>query len=295
MLILLILKFVVVAFFLFMFWRRPSLNWGVGLLTVTSAVLLDTFLGTFNREEMLNQFGFFFYVISGLLVGGAAYWLFSLFQPLQLAGSASRGASEATTSASPTMSGSLVQAASPPLSANPAPNSDGVHFTPGTDETGTAFDRQMIYEEVRDRLSREDVLDLLFDLSIQDNEVMNVQQDMHQLIINMMALTEARGQTGQLALAVERILTPPAPEALPRLEKISLESPPTILRHYLLAHYDLEKLQKTAVTLGIDWEQLNVTSKKSRVRDLLHYLYRRNRIDELIDLMHANGTLGREA
>ncbi|MFZ1399194.1 MAG: hypothetical protein WAS33_19980, partial [Candidatus Promineifilaceae bacterium] len=160
---------------------------------------------------------------------------------------------------------------------------------------GTAFDRQMIYEEIRDRLGREDVLDLLFDLAIQDNEVMNLQQEMHQLIINIMELTAQRGQTGQLALAVERILTPPAPEALPRLEKISLESPPTILRHYLLAHYDLEKLQKTAVTLGIDWEQLAIASKKSKVRDLLHYLYRRNRVDELIDLMHASAASGKEA
>lgn len=271
MLILLILKFVVVAAFLFMFWRRPSLNWGVGLLTVTTAVLLDTFLGTFNRDDMLSQFGFFFYVIAGLLVGGTAYWLFSLFQPV-LAVAKIGG----------------VETAVPATTPSPAANPLAVQFSPGTDETGTAFDRQMIYEEIRDRLGREDVLDLLFDLNIRDNEVMNLQQEMHQLIINLMELTAQRGQTGQLALAVERILTPPAPESLPRLEKISLDSPPTILRHYLLAHYDLEKLQKTAVTLGIDWEQLAITSKKSKVRDLLHHLYRRNRIDELIALMQAN-------
>lgn len=277
MLILLILKFAVVAAFLFMFWRRPSLNWGIGLLTVTSAVLLDTFLGTFNREEMLAQFGFFFYIIAGLLIGGAAYWLFSLFQPVQAMMSGGQSREVTAVAANPV--------AAPQTSQTP------IQFSPGTDETGTAFDRQMIYEEIRDRLGREDVLDLLFDLRIQDNEVMTLQQDMHQLIINLMELTAQRGQTGQLALAVERILTPPAPEALPRLEKISLESPPTILRHYLLAHYDLEKLQKTAVALGIDWEQLTVTSKKSKVRDLLHYLYRRNRLDELIDLMQANGSV----
>lgn len=274
--ILLILKFVVMAGFLFMFWRRPSLTWGVGLLTVTSAVLLDTFLGTFNRDEMVAQFGFFFYVISGLLGGGAAFWLFSLFQPWQPIKSTAESATNT--------------AVSPPLApTQPATAShNSVLFAPGTDETGTAFDRQMIYEEIRDRLGREDVLDLLFDLGIHDNEVMNLQQEMRQLIINIMELTAQRGQTGQLALAVERILTPPAPETLPRLEKISLTSPPTILRHYLLAHYDLEKLQKTAVALGVDWEQLGVTSKKSKVRDLLHHLYRRNRMDELIDLMHAS-------
>ncbi|MCC6605648.1 MAG: hypothetical protein IT327_20745 [Anaerolineae bacterium] len=279
MLIGLILKFAVMAVFLFMFWRRPSINWGVGLLTVTSAVLLDTFLGTFNRDEMLAQFGFFFYVIAGLLIGGAAYWLFSLFQPVQMLVQPGRGTAP-------------VAAAPPPAAAL---GSTAVKFSPGTDETGTAFDRQMIFEEIRDRLSRDDVLDLLFDLGIRDNEVMNLQQEMQQLIINVMELTAQRGQTGQLALAVERILTPPAPETLPRLEKISLESPPTILRHYLLAHYDLEKLQKTAVALGIDWEQLTVTSKKSRVRDLLLYLYRRNQVDELIDLMHENAATAKES
>ncbi|MCA9900413.1 MAG: hypothetical protein KC433_19615 [Anaerolineales bacterium] len=277
---LLIIKFVVMAGFLFMFWKRPSLKWGVGLLTVTSAVLLDTFLGTFNRDEMLSQFGFFFYVIAGLLIGGAAYWLFSLFQPTF------------GTITAPSLSANT--AVSPPLPPTKT-DTNGIQFAPGSDETGTAFDRQMIFEEIRDRLGREDVLDLLFDLGIRDNEVMTLQQDMQQLIINVMELTAQRGQTGQLALAVERILTPPAPETLPRLEKISLESPPTILRHYLLAHYDLEKLQKTAVTLGLDWEQLAVTSKKSKVRDLLHTLYRRNRIDELIGLMHASAASGKEA
>jgi hypothetical protein len=275
MLILLILKFAVVAIFAYMFWRRPSINWGVGLLTVTSAVLLDTFLGTFNREEMLAQFGFFFYIIAGLLIGGAAYWLFTVLQPIQ-GFTAAPGVVQTATAVSPTHT------------VPTKPNPESIQFSPGTDATGTAFDRQMIYEEIRDRLGRDDVLDLMFDLGIQDNEVMNLQQDMNQLIINILELTAQREQTGQLALAVERILTPPAPETLPRLEKISLESPPTILRHYLLAHYDLEKLQKTAVTLGIDWEQLTIISKKSKVRDLLHYLYRRNRIDELINLMHTN-------
>ncbi|VAW30177.1 hypothetical protein MNBD_CHLOROFLEXI01-2951 [hydrothermal vent metagenome] len=272
MLILVIIKFIVVAIFLFMFWRRPSLTWGVGLLAVLSALLLDTILGTFNRDDLLAQFGFFYYIIVGLLGGGAAYWLFMLLKPFQLV----EQTSEETAVSSPTPTHT---------------STNGVQFSSGSDESGTAFDRQMIYEEIRDRLGREDVLDLLFDLNIQDNEVMTLQQEMDQLIINIMELTAQRGQTGQLALAVERILTPPAPDTLPRLEKISLDSPPTILRHYLLAYYDLEELQKTAVALGIDWEQLSPNSKKSKVRDLLHNLYRRNRIDELIAIMHTNGTL----
>lgn len=276
MFIWLIVKFVIAAVFLVMFWRRPSLTWGVGLLTVLTAVLLDTFLGTFNRDEMLAQFGFFYYIIVGLLGGGAAYWLFTVLQPIQIIQQAAGG--EAAVSQFPK-----------------SPANSNIQFSPGSDENGTAFDRQMIYEEIRDRLGQDDVLDLLFDLNISDNDVMTLPQDMKQLILNIMELTAQRGQTGQLALAVERILTPPAPETLPRLEKISLESPPTILRHYLLAYYDLEKLQKTAVTLGIDWEQLNPHSKKSKVRDLLHNLYRRNRIDELLNLMQNQNGSAKEA
>ncbi len=284
MLILLILKFVVMAAFLFMFWRRPSVTWGVGLLTVTTAVLLDTFLGTFNRDDVLEQFGFFYFIVVGLLIGGAAFWLVNLVWPGGLPLRRNGGETAVADSA-----------IAPPISNRTHAAEGSAQFSPGTDEHGTAFDRQMIYEEMRDRLGREDILDVMFDLGIRENEVMNLQQDMHQLIINVMDLTAERGQTGSLALSVERILTPLPPESLPRLEKISLESPPTILRHYLLAHYDLEKLRKTAVSLGVDWEQLTVTSKKSKVRDLLQYLYRRNRIDELIDLMQANAAPAKDS
>ncbi len=79
--IVLILKLLIVLVFLVMFLRRPSVTWGVGLLTVTTAVLLDTFLGTFDREEMLAQFGFFYYVIAGILFAGAAFWLWGVLRP----------------------------------------------------------------------------------------------------------------------------------------------------------------------------------------------------------------------
>ena len=47
--VVLIFKILIILIFLVMFMRRPSLAWGVGLLTVTTAVLLDTVLGTFDR------------------------------------------------------------------------------------------------------------------------------------------------------------------------------------------------------------------------------------------------------
>ena len=145
----------------------------------------------------------------------------------------------------------------------------------------------MIYEEIHKRFGREDILDLMFDLSINENDVMTIEQDMNQLIINIMDVARQNGQTSAMALAVERILTPPPPDLLPRLEKISPDSPPTILRQYLLAHYDLFELKQMTRQLGIDWEQLDAGAKKEKVRSLLQYLYRRNRISDLVSLMQG--------
>ncbi len=77
----LIAKIVVVAFFLIMFLRGNKLIWGIGLLTVTSAILLDTFLSTFGRDEILDTLGFFFFVIGGMLFAGAAIWLWAVLRP----------------------------------------------------------------------------------------------------------------------------------------------------------------------------------------------------------------------
>ncbi len=262
---LLIIKSLIVIVFLILFLRRPSLVWGIGLLAATTAVLLDTFLGTFGRAEMLAELGFFFYIISGAIFGGAAVWVWGLLRP-------------------------LVDAKSP---VTIAPTETAVPIfeparAPTAESSATAFDRQMLYNQVRQRLGRDDILDLIFDLGVNENDIISLNQEMNQLIIRLMDWAETNGQTGPLALAVERILTPPPPENLPRLEKITEDSPPTILRHYLLAHFDLNALANMARRLNIDWEQLGAGGKKERVRRLLLYLYRRNRIDELVALIHAN-------
>lgn len=255
--IILILKLLLVIVALIFFLRRPNFVWGIGLLSVTTAVLLDTFLGTFNREDVLADLGFFFYIVSGVLFAGATLWAWGILWPLL------------------------------GVSTNPTPiSSPGDNVAAKAEKkahkSSAAFDRQMLYDEIRQRLGREDVLDLIFDLGLNENEVMTPGQDMNQLIINIMDLAEENGQSGALALAVERILTPPPPENLPRLEKIDAASPATILRHYLLAHFSLEQLQQMAADLEIDWDQLDAGNKKSKVRSLLLYLYRRNRIHHLI-------------
>lgn len=259
------MKLLVVVVFLVIFLRRPSLVWGIGLLTVTTAVLLDTFLGTFGREDMLTELGFFYPVLTGMLFAGAALWLWSLLRPL-------------TAVAPPA---ALTEAAS---LAPPAPQRERSAVS------DPSFDRQMIYDQIRARFGRDDVLDLMFDLSIGENEVMTLHQDMNHLIMNIMDVAEDREQTAALALAVERILTPPPAAHLPRLEKINVSSPPTILRQYLLAHYDQDQLTTMAAALGLDGEQMGTSNKKNWIREFLLYLYRRNRIDELVDLMHHTDT-----
>ena len=54
-------------------------------------------------------------------------------------------------------------------------------------------DSQMLYEEIHQRFGREDVLDLMFDLNINENDVMTIDQDMNQLIINIMDVARQKG------------------------------------------------------------------------------------------------------
>ncbi|MCP4426231.1 MAG: hypothetical protein GY803_17205 [Chloroflexi bacterium] len=263
-----ILKLLVVIIALIVFLRRPGLARGVGLLSVTTAVLLDTFLGAFGREELLAELGFFFYIIGGALLAGATFWVWGLLWEWGLL----PPVAETTPAAA-------VQPPTP-VETKISPN------------RGAAFDRKMLYDEIRGRFGREDVLDLMFDLGINETDVVALDQDLNHLIVNVMDKAEENGQTGGLALAVERILTPPPPENLPRLEKIDADSPATILRHYLLAHYDLTQLQEIASALNIDWERLTDGSKQNKVRSLLLYLYRRNQVDELIDYLRQGAGVG---
>lgn len=262
-LLLLILKLLVIVITLIMFLRRPSLVWGIGLLSVTTAVLLDAFLGAFGREEIVADLGFFFYIISGFLFAGSTLWAWGILRP-------------AVETAVPVQKNrALLQPALLEKKRRLNPNA--------------AFDRQMLYDEIRHRFGYEDVLDLIFDLGLKENDVIPLNQDMNQLILNILDQAENDNQTGALALAVERILTPLPPENLPRLEKIDAASPPTVLRHYMLANLNLGQLAHIAAVLDIDWEQLAAGNKQAKVRSLLLFLYRRNRIEELIDYLHQTG------
>lgn len=269
-----ILKLLIVLFFLIMFIRRPTIVWGIGLLTVSTAVLLDTLLGTFNREELLADLGFFFYVISGVLFAGAAAWFWGIVRPL-LARPAETSPTVKT--ATPVIVPRPEKPATPsPL---PAGQADGY--------VAAGIDRGMLFEEIHNRFSEKDLRDLMFDLDINEMDVIRPGQDMNALIVNIMDAADRQGQAQAIALAVERILTPPAADLLPRVEKLTPESPRTVLRHYLLATQDLSQLEAISEKLGIDWEQLSGTDKKDKVRELLLFLYRRNRIDDLLQILKS--------
>jgi hypothetical protein len=264
-------KLIVVLLFLIMFLRQSRVVWGIGLITVTTAFLLDTVFGTFGRETVLAELGFFFYVISGSLFGGAALWLWGIMHTRVT------GETEATARRPRPVTGGESAASAAALVAV-------------EEAADSPFDRQMLYEQIRYRLSAADVMDLIFDLELNENDVVMPHQNMNHTILRLMDLAEQEGKMGALALAVERILTPIPPENLPRREKLGLDSPPTVLRHYLLAHYTQDELAQLAAALDVDWEQLG-SNKKELVRGFLLYLMQRNRLDELIALLQQPESL----
>lgn len=253
--LLFILKLLIVLVFLVAFLRHPRPVWGIGLLTVATAFLLDTFVDTFGWEIIQNTLGYFFYVVAGGIIGGAAVWFWSMLHP-------------------------LVNTAPRPQPAVPAP--PAASRTRLADaNAAVAFDRRDLYDTIRERLGSEDMRDLVFDLGINENDVFSPGYSATESIVRLMDVADAQGQAGDLALAVERILTPIATEDLPRVEKLSSASPPTVLRHYLLAHFQQDELNTLAADLEIDSEQLG-GSKREMARNLLLHLRRRNRLDELI-------------
>jgi hypothetical protein len=57
-----------------------------------------------------------------------------------------------------------------------------------------------------------------------------------------------------------------------------------------MAHYDLADLRRVAQALDLDWDAIGAGGKQNKTRELLLYLYRRDRIDDLIDYLHDEGT-----
>lgn len=283
--IVLILKLLVVLVFLVMFLRRPSVTWGVGLLTVTSAVLLDTLLGTFNRDDLLAQLGFFYYVIAGLIFAGAAFWLWGLLRPtmsdmVPAIGPKRRPAPPPATA---------VASATVPVITRAVPPSGPATLEDDPDPYSAAgYDRQMLHDQIYERFGPEDLADLIFDLELNEVDVMPPGAGIEATTSNILDAAKREEKVAALALAIERILTPPPAEHLPRLEKLSVDSPRPVWRYYLLANTDLAQLQSWVTALGIDWEQLPQSSKRTLARELLLYVDRRGRLGDLLAEMRRS-------
>ncbi len=264
-----VLKFAVVLFFLVMFLRNSRVVWGIGLLTVSTGFLLDTIWSTFGREEILADIGFFFYILTGGLFAGAAIWLWSILRP-QLTGDERHAVAVAPAPAPAALAEPVLQPARVQQSA------DGY------------IDSRELYEEIKARLGPEDVQDLIFDLQLNENNILAPQQPFVHTITHIVNHALAEDKMGALALAVERILTPVPPESLPRPEKLSISSPPTVLRHYLLAHHSLSELASLARRLGVDFEHFEHDTKAKLARNLLRHLQQRNQLGRLITMLHGS-------
>jgi len=229
---------------------------------VKTAVLLDTFLSTFDRAQTIADLGFFASAIDGMLIGGMAVWAWGLLRPLT--------ATVVTTTA--------VQ----PQSLDP---STPIPNAPLSVPDSEIPDYELLKKTYRN-LNWQDMRDLLFDAQINENDVMPASgQTTSQLIINSINYAEQHGEIAQYEVALDRIINPIPPENLPRLDKINADSPPTVLRHYLLAHYTLAELEQMTIALNLDWEQVEMGSKKTKVRSLLVELGKNGRLDELISLL----------
>lgn len=207
-----------------------------------------------RSRQLLTDIGYLGYAIGGLLAAGVFLWLIELLKP----------STETTTLPS------FRSTARPP--ANPS----------SSRKDNAAFDRQLIFEQIRDNLGVDDVLDLIFDLDLKENNVINPAQAMPHNIMAILDQAEVNNQMAQVAMSVERILTPIQPDHLPLREHISAETPPHLLRQFLILNYTTAELATVAAEIGIDWLGLGSDAKKSRIRRLLLHTKRRGLLEKLL-------------
>lgn len=294
----LIVQLLILLFFLYQLVQGSKLIWGVGLLAIGSAVLLNLLFSTLDGEELRQTLGFWLPLINGTIFAGAGFWLFGLLQQYifpQIGNVIGRSSSVVTPSdlsLAPTTRFNFRPDAEGKL--------DGVDLEARESSEDLAqravsmrneiseFDQKLLFQQIYQNLGLGDVQDLIFDLDMVENEVVSPDRNMVQTINNIMDLAYRRDQMSDLALAVERILTPLPPDHFPRLSRITTDSPRTILRRYLLTFYTVEGLEEMAVRLDIDWERLGLQSKQQKVRNLLLYVIRRRRLGELIDVMQMS-------
>lgn len=251
-----IIRLTLVLIFLILFLMRGTRAWAIGLVTVSIMVLLDSL----RSRGLLLDLDFLGYVLGGLLAAGAFIWFTEILR-----------------------TGDRFQSAARTSATVPVEQISGLRVAgKRTSAESSGFDRQLLFEQIRDNLGSDDVLDLIFDLNLKENEIVSPGQTMPSVIMRVLDEAEASNQMTQLALSVERILTPMPKDHLPRVERLSAETPPHLLRQYLIQSYTVSDLAMLSSRLGIDWQDMGSDERKSRIRRLLLHLQRRGRTNELV-------------
>jgi hypothetical protein len=232
---------------------------------VTSAILLDAFLNTFGREEMIQQFGFFYYVLAGALFAGATLWLWGVLR------THTKPVTQEPESTGPTMA--LPTGVDP----QPAEGSEdrSQEFVPYSD----------LHVTIHDNFSEDDILDLEFDMGYAEYSNPISSQNREELTLSIIETAERDHQIEELRLAIERVQSPLAADHLPRIEKISADSPRTVLRQYMLAYCTMTDIDLIVGSLSIDSDSVPGETTKARVRNLLLFVESNDRVEELIELM----------
>ncbi|MGB1250623.1 MAG: hypothetical protein ACPG8W_08440 [Candidatus Promineifilaceae bacterium] len=252
-----LIRFGIVLICLIMFVWRANWTWAIGLLAASLMVALDAL----RMRELLVDGGFLSWLFGGLIAGGAFALISGLFRPKSIY----------STSRSETRIPSVEPGYNQPPSVR----------LKSVSAENNAVDRKMLFAQIRKRLSPDDIYDLIFDADLNENNIVSPAQDMRETIVRLMDEAERSGQSGRLAMSVERILTPISKESLPRLNRISAETPPHLLRQAIIANYSFSTLDDLCTKIGIDWQEMGSDAKKTRVRRMLRYLQRRNRLPDL--------------
>lgn len=256
--ILWVIRFAIVLLFLVIFLWRSNTASAIGLLTVSLVVLLDAL----RARELLPDVGYLAWLLGGLAAGGGLVWLWGMFRPIP----------------------AEVNTFSPRTAARRDNARERGRDPRPVKPSGTAYDRQMIFDQIRSNLGFDDVLDLVWDMGYNENDIINPDMPMPEIIVHLMDEAEADGKMGNLAVAVERVLTPPGQDDFINAQMVTSQDPdPSMLRHFLVFNYKEEELAVLASNVGVDWSEMGIDAKKSRIRRLLRYLKQRNRLSALVE------------
>jgi len=258
----LILKSALVLIFLVAFLRRTNRIWATGLVTVATAFLIDAFSASLGLDFLREQIGYFGYVVAGLLFAGALYWLLGLLLP-------------ALTSA-------LITTGSPRFASGKR-QVPVISWLRSSFDGDTAVDRQMLFDQLRHRIGPDDFRDLIFDLELNENEILGSEGNLLSSIMRLMELAEANGQMGTLADACERLLAPPDLSDRSRLAALDERSPRHQVRMTMLQSLDQSALRRLAGELEIDWDALPGAGSKPKLREMLLHAIRHGDFSSLLE------------